>query len=284
MPTTTATDGVELYYETWGPRGAEPLLLVMGLGADRRGWLMQRHVFGRHYRCIALDNRGVGRSEVPAGPYSLEQMASDAVSVLDAEGVGRAHLVGASMGGVIAQIVGVAFPERVRSLVLACTSCRHHEWRRELLAGWEVVAREEGVGALGADALAWLVHPRTRKRFGPWLDLLARVVLSSPSEGFAHQARAILDMRDDVRDELRHLSVPTLVLVGSQDVLTPVGDSEELVEMIPGSRFHLVGGAAHGVNVEAPGEFNEAVLDFLGGVRPVQEELPGPDRGLLEMA
>lgn len=266
MATATATDGVELHYDTWGPADGEPVLLVMGLGTDRRGWAFQRRALGRRYRCIALDNRGVGRSGTPEGPYSLEQMARDAVSVLDAEGVDSAHVVGASMGGVIAQILGVRHAARVRSLVLACTSCRHHEWRRELIAEWEHVARTSGMGALGSDAFRWLIHPRIRKRFGLWLNILARVLLSSPSEGFANQARAILDMPDDVRDELHTVKVPTLVVVGSQDILTPVGDSEELAEMIGGARLHVVGGAAHGVNVEAAGTFNEVVVGFLDEV------------------
>ena len=92
--------------------------------------------FGRRYRCFALDNRGTGRSDKPPGPYSLDQMALDAIAVLDAEGVDRAHVIGASMGGVIAQIIGVLHPDRTRSLVLACTACRHHPWRRELLQEW----------------------------------------------------------------------------------------------------------------------------------------------------
>lgn len=244
----------------------------MGLGADRRGWIFQHMAFGREHLCIAHDNRGVGDSGKPEwdptaatepSPYDLEQMARDAVSVLDDLAIDRAHIVGASMGGVIAQIIAVRHPERVRSLVLACTACRHHEWRRELIAEWEHVARTEGMGAVGLRAFRWLINPRIRKRFGMWANLLARIVLSQPADGFANQARAILDMPDDVRDELHKVKVPTLVIVGSQDILTPTGDSEELVEMIDGAELVVIGGAAHGVNVEAPAKFNDAVLGFL---------------------
>jgi len=266
VPSAKASDGCELYYETWGAADGEPLLLVMGLGADLRGWVFQRHVLGRRFRCIAFDNRGAGRSEAPEGPYSLEQMAADAVAVLDAEGIDQAHVMGASMGGVIAQILAVRHADRVRSLVLACTASRHHHWRRELLVEWERAARTKGMGSLGVDAFRWLVGPRIRKRFGLWLNILARIVLSQPSQGFANQARAILDMPDSMRDELPQISVPTLVVVGSQDILTPVGDSEELAETIPGARLEVIGGAAHGVMVEAPAAFNEVVLDFLADV------------------
>lgn len=288
MAVTRATDGVEISYEVWGRDSGEPVLFIMGLGADRRGWLFQHMAFGREYLCIAHDNRGVGQSGAPPwnpsgvsererSPYDLEQMARDAVSVLDDLAIESAHIVGASMGGVIAQIIAVRYPGRVRSLVLACTACRHHEWRRELLEEWEQVARTQGMGALGMKAFRWLINPRIRKRFGMWLNVLARIVLSQPSEGFANQARAILDMPDDVRDELHTVTAPTLVIVGSQDILTPVGDSEELCEMIPHAELNVIGGAAHGVNVEAPAKFNDAVLSFFARVRERQAADGDPD-------
>lgn len=263
MPRATAGDGTGIHYETWGRADAPPLLMVMGLGADRRGWVTQRLPFGRHFRCVAFDNRGVGRSDVPPGPYSLEQMADDALAVLDAEGIDSAHVMGASMGGVVAQILGVLHPDRVRSLVLACTACRHHEWRRELLAEWAATVEGEGMRGLAPEAFRWLIGPRLRRRFGLWLNLLARVVVSQPAPGFVAQVHAILDAPDELRTELHHVRAPTLVIVGSQDILTPVGDSEELAELIPGARLEVVPGAAHGFNVEAPVAFNQAVLRFL---------------------
>lgn len=266
MPEVVADDGVTIHYDVFGRRDGPSLLMVQGLGTDSRGWALQRLAFGRHYRCFAPDNRGVGRSERPPGDYSLERMALDALAVLDVEGVERAHVMGASMGGVIAQIIGVLHPARTRSLVLACTACRHHEWRRELLQEWADAVDAGGMAALGDEALAWLVGPRLRKRFGIWLNLLARIVLQSPPEPFIAQVRAILDAPDDLRAELVHLRVPTLVITGSQDSLTPVGDAEELVELIPHARLEVVGGAAHGLMVEAPNAFNETVLRFLAEV------------------
>jgi 3-oxoadipate enol-lactonase len=243
--------------------------MIQGLGADQRGWALQRVPFGRRYRCIALDNRGVGRSGRPPGPYSLFDMAEDAARVLDDAGIDTAHVMGASMGGVITQIIGVAYPDRTRSLVLACTACTHHEWRRELLAEWAQNVTEHGMAGLMPDGLRWLVGPRLRRRFGPWLNLLAPIVLQQDPEPFAAQVGAILAMSDDMRDELHQIAVPTLVIVGSQDILTPVGDSEELADRIAGARLVIVPGAAHGVMVEAPLAFNEAVMDFLAGVGEV---------------
>jgi 3-oxoadipate enol-lactonase len=267
MPEIIASDGVEIFYDRWGRRDGEPVLMIMGLGADSRAWALQRLSFGRRHRCFAPDNRGVGRSAKPPGPYSLEQMARDALAVIDAEGVDRAHIVGASMGGVIAQIIAVMYPERVRSLVLACTACRHHEWRRELLQEWADAVQERGMSALGEDGLRWLIGPRLRRRFGMWLNILARVVLQSPPEPFVAQVQAILDATDELRFELRKVVAPTLVITGSQDALTPIGDAEELAELIPHARLVELRGAAHGLMVEAPNAFNDAVLAFLDGRR-----------------
>jgi 3-oxoadipate enol-lactonase len=263
----TAGDGVEIAYDAWGRRDGPPVLLIQGLGMDSRGWALQRMAFGRRYRCFAPDNRGVGETGAPPGPYSLDQMARDAVAVLDAEGVSRAHVVGASMGGVIAQIIGVMHPERTRSLVLTCTSCRHHQWRRELLQEWADAVVEGGsTGALGDEGLRWLIGPRLRRRFGMWLNILARILLHADAAGFAEQVRAILDAPDELRFELLRVRVPALVITGSQDALTPIGDAEELAEMIPYAQLVELRGAAHGLMVEAPNVFNDAVLDFLDRV------------------
>jgi 3-oxoadipate enol-lactonase len=266
VPDLVASDGVHIHYEVFGRSDAEPLLMIQGLGTDSRGWAFQRLAFGRRFRCYAIDNRGVGRSECPPGPYSLFQMADDAVRILDAENVESAHVVGASMGGAIAQIIGVLYPQRTRSLVLACTACRHHPWRRELLADWAEAVQEKGMAALGDDGLQWLIGPRLRRRFGLWLNLLARIVLQSPPEPFVAQVDAILDMSDELRFELGNITVPTLVITGSQDSLTPVGDAEELAELIPHARLVIIPRAAHGLMVETPNAFNAAVLEFFADI------------------
>lgn len=277
MPEVVAADGVEIHYEVFGRRDGDPLLLIQGLGTDSRGWAFQRLSLGRRYRCLAIDNRGVGGSDRPPGPYSLFQMAEDAIAVLDAEGINRAHVMGASMGGVISQIVAVLYPERVRSLVLTCTACRHHEWRRELLQSWADAVQERGMSALGDSALEWLIGPRLRRRFGLWLNLLARIVLQQPPEPFVAQVHAILDMSDELRSQLADVNVPTLVLTGSQDALTPVGDAEELAEAIPNARLQILPGAAHGLMVEAPNAFNDIVVRFLAEVTGTALADEGPE-------
>lgn len=270
MRSATAADGTQIAYHAYGRSDGEPLLLIQGLGADARGWALQRIALGRRFRCIAIDNRGVGGSAGAERPYSLVEMASDAVTVLEAEGIESAHVMGASMGGAIAQFLAVEHAERVRSLVLACTACHHHEWRRELLREWADAVGERGIAALATDGLHWLVGPRLRRRFGSWLNLMARVLLQASPEAFVAQVDAILDAPDDVRFELCRVSVPTLVITGSQDLLTPMGDAEELAELIPTSRLFELRGAAHACMVEAANAYNRAVTSFYAEALPAR--------------
>jgi len=264
--TALAKDGTRIAYDAAGRRGRPPVLLLQGLGVDARGWALQRIPLGRRHRVLAVDNRGVGGTADAPRPYSLEQMSDDAVAVLDAEDVDRAHVVGASMGGVLAQILAVRHPHRVRSLVLACTACRHHEWRCELFQEWADEVCAGGMGALGTDGLRWLIGPRLHRRFGVWLNLMARILLQAEPENFAAQVAAILDAADELRFELARVDAPALVITGSQDLLTPVGDAEELTELLPRARLEELRGAGHALMVEAPNAFNRALVSFLAEV------------------
>jgi 3-oxoadipate enol-lactonase len=263
MSFTRAADGTRIHFEVSGRRGGEPLLMIQGLGADSRGWLLQKRAMGARYRCVLVDNRGVGRSDKPEGLYDLEVMAADAVACLSAAGFESAHVMGASMGGVIAQIIGVRHPERVRSLVLACTACRHLPWRRKLLHSWGDLALAEGMGAFTSENLRWLIGSRSLRRFALPFRLLGPLALNVPEHAFAAQVKAILAMDDSLRLELASIRVPTLVVVGSQDILTPRGDSEEIAELIPNAELAVVWGGAHGFMFENARTFNQIVRGFL---------------------
>ena len=272
MATARASDGTKLHYEVTPSapllgRGNDAVLMIQGLGADISGWAFQRLVFATRHRVVALDNRGAGRSAKPAGPYALTQMADDALAVLDAAGIERAHVVGASMGGAIAQILAIRHPERVASLVLACTSCRNQAWRRQLLESWMHIAATDGMHALGRSAMRWLVGPRSLRRFAPALGLVGPMLFGAPAAGFVSQCEAILAAPDSMIDALGSITAPTLVVVGNQDILTPRGDSEELAERIPGAELVVIAGAAHGLMVEHATTFNRVVLDFLARTR-----------------
>jgi 3-oxoadipate enol-lactonase len=239
------------------------VLFIQGLGADKHGWDLQRLGLAWWYRAIALDNRGAGRSDKPLDPYSLEQMADDAVAVLDDAGIETAHVVGASMGGGISQLIAVRHPERVRSLTLACTSCRVHEWRKELIAGWADTAKRRGMGAMTREAARWTIGPRSFRRLLPIIGWLGPLGMGRPSHAFANQVAAILAIDDHTVAELADITVPTMVVVGNQDILTPRGDSEELADLIPTAELVVISGAAHGLMIEHASTFNRVLGDFL---------------------
>ena len=263
MTYARATDGIRLHYEAIGRRNGPPVLMIQGLGTDKHGWDLQRIALAPRYRTIALDNRGAGRSDKPFGAYSLEQMADDAIAVLDHAGVESAHVIGASMGGAISQVLALKYPDRVRSLTLACTACRHHPWRRELLEEWASMATERGMGAMAGEAARWVIGPRSFRRVWPMIGWFGPLALGRPAHAFVAQVRAILATDDSLADQLSTLAVPTLVLVGNQDILTPRGDAEELAERIPNAELAVISGAAHGLMVEHASTFNRLLGDFL---------------------
>jgi len=263
MPYVRASDGCRIHYEVTGRESAPPVLMIQGLGMDKTGWILQRLVLSWRYRVIVFDNRGSGRSDKPHGDYDLGQMAADAIAVLDDVGVDRAHVVGASMGGAITQIVGVMHPDRVRSLTLACTACRNQPWRVQLLCGWAEQAKRDGVGAMAGQAARWVIGPRSFRRVVPVLGWLGPLGFGRSSEAFAGQVAAIVAADDSLADELANITVPTLIIAGNQDILTPRGDSEELAERIPTAELVVISGAAHGLMIEHASTFNRVLGDFL---------------------
>ena len=270
MTYARAGDGVRLHYEAFGRRNLPAVLMIQGLGADKHGWDMQRFALARNYRVIAFDNRGAGRSDKPFGPYSIEQMADDAVSVLDHAGVESAHVVGASMGGAISQVMCLRHPTRVLSLTLACTACRNQPWRRELLERWMQTAQERGMGAMTSEAARWVMAPRSFRRLAPTFGWLGPFAMGRPAHSFVAQIRAILAASDELAEQLHNVHVPTLVIVGNQDILTPRGDSEEIADRIPGAELVVISGAAHGFMVEHASTFNKIVTEFLHSVSRAQ--------------
>lgn len=263
MTYVRSADGTRIHYTRTGRPDGPPVLFIQGLGMSKNGWILQRLASAPWYQAIALDNRGAGRSDKPHGAYSIEQMADDAIAVLDHAGIETAHVVGASMGGAITQFIGVKYPDRIRSLTLACTACAHHPWREEMLAEWRDRALEEGMGAMSREAARFVIGPRSFRRFFPAWGWLGPVALGRPAHAFAGQVDAILDVDDSIADELVNVEVPVLVLAGNQDILTPRGDSENLAELIPTAELAIISGAAHGFMLEHATSFNRVLFGFL---------------------
>ena len=263
MPSIRATDGTRIFYDTFGKADGEPLVLIMGLAIDRWGWIRQRPMFAKHFRCISIDNRGAGLSDKPHGDYDLFTMASDIESVMDAEGVESAHVVGYSLGGVLSQVLAVQSPQRVRSLVLASTACRIKDWRREVLGDWTQLVEARGARAFAQENLRWVAAARHMRWIAPLAPAFVPLMVRAPGHGIVGQIKAMVSISEQVHEELRGLDVDTLVIVGSQDILTPVADSEEIAHRIDRARLQVISGAAHGAVVTDAAVFNKAVESFL---------------------
>lgn len=261
MPYTEST-APRIYYEVHGE--GEPLVMVMGLGADTMAWIPQLATLSRRYRTIVFDNRDVGRSEYVHEPYEVADMAADALALCDELELDSFHLLGVSMGGKIAQEVALEAPERVRSLTLAVTwagSGRYGIERSRVLAA----AAHQAPIKQHLETLMLLTMSEQFYENAEAVDYLRDVMLRNPNrqtaEAFARQAEA--SGRHDVRDRISQLTMPVHVIGAERDVLIPVWKSRELAELIPGAKLTVIDGAPHGVNLERAEEFNHAVLDFL---------------------
>ncbi|HUV37121.1 MAG TPA: alpha/beta hydrolase [Patescibacteria group bacterium] len=262
MPKVRVGD-IEIYYESKGE--GEPLLLIMGLGSDLTGWMLQVLEFYKSHRVVSFDNRGAGRTDAPGTPYSIGMMADDSAGLMDALDIGSAHVLGISMGGFIAQELALRHPGRVRSLILAATGTRIDArgayqldvWRRLIDTGddRELYIRE---------TLPWLF---TEGMFGNHraVESMIKMRLSypypQPAYAYARQADACLAF--DSRERLASITAPTLVVAGERDCLFPPGRSGELAAGIRNAELVVLEGGAHGFPIEFPDLFNRTVLSFL---------------------
>ena len=263
MPTTKA-NGINIYYEIHGE--GPPLLLIMGLGANATAWWKQIPAFSRHYRVIAFDNRGAGRSDKPMEPYSITQMAGDAAALMDTLGIPSSRVFGMSLGGMIAQEYALRYPERVQALILGGTTPGGPKAQR---AGADVVAFFATVGSLtpqlaierGMSLLYSDEFIATNRA-----TLLARALELAPLMAPPHalQRQLMAAMMFNAHDRLAKIGAPSLVLSATADKIVPHPNSALLVEGIAGSRLVVFEGAGHGFLIECAEAANTAVLDFLG--------------------
>ena len=262
MPYTDAP-GFRMYYEEHG--SGFPLLLINGLGSDHLEWLHQLPVFASHGRVVVFDNRGTGRTGVPPGPYTTGQMADDAASLLRALGIPRAHVLGVSLGGMIAQEVALRHPDLVDGLVLGCTG-----------PGGELAVRPSPE-AMAAFALAKGEDPEAElRRMLPFLYSDAcmreqpgevegfvrrRLEHPTPPEGYLAQLSAAVS--HDASSRLEKVRARTLVITGDADRLVDWENSRRLAGRIPGATLVVLPGAPHRLFAETAAAFNLEVLRFL---------------------
>lgn len=262
MP-TIAANGIEIVYRLEG-EGAETILLINGIADEKESWGLQAGAFiEAGYRVLSLDNRGVGATGKPAGPYTARQMAGDAKAVVDALGIRDLHLLGFSMGGMIAQEYALAYGGDLRSLVLYATYAEPGPYCLRLFETWETLARKCGMEAAVRDVLLWCFTPAfyedqaaLAKEFDDGVP-----ALNLTAESFLSQLVAI--QRHDTTDRLGDIAVPTLVLAGEEDILIPPRQSRRIHERMDGAEWLTVPGG-HAACWEFPASFNGAVLDFVG--------------------
>jgi pimeloyl-ACP methyl ester carboxylesterase len=262
MPHAQA-NGLDLYWEEHG--SGEPLLCVMGLGADHRAWVLQRQVFAARYRTILFDNRDCGRSTVVDGPYEIADMARDTLGLADALGLESFHLLGISLGAAVCQHVALAAPGRVRTLTLAAAwGGASAEYGRLRTKAWERDMRN----ASREDFLEAMMLLTLSERFFEIpgaVEEYKRVALGAPDqqppEAFIRQAQAAA--RHDLRDRLHQLAMPVHVISGSNDILIPSWKQRELAALISGAELTVLDGVAHSMTLDGAQVFNDAVLGFI---------------------
>lgn len=255
-----SNSGTKIYWTEQG--SGEPILLIMGHRWGHQMWHQIAPRLAAEHRVILFDNRGVGESDKPAGPYTAAQMAGDALAVLDAAGVERAHIYGASMGGQIAQEIALSAPDRVISLILGCTAAgspdKFPKWKQSVM--WPSYWMNP--------AEAPLARMVKRNIYGPAAtaeDIAADQAVFSAQKndrrGLIAQAHAVFDF--DSLDRIGAITAPTLVLHGDHDRNVPLAWGRELADRIPGAQLEVLEGAGHIYMTGRSREANAAVLAFV---------------------
>ena len=268
MPYATV-NGIRIHYEVYGQ--GDPILMINGLSIPAVGWLFQVRDFSPHYQVITFDNRGVGETGLVEGEtYTMAQMADEAAGLLDQLGVKKAHVLGSSMGGTIAQELTIRHPKRVRSLVLGCTWVKGDGRFLQIIGSWIRLAPRVTVEERFRDVIyPWAYSPGFFERPGAVEEILKRMLaypFQTKPEGIERQGRGLLVWNGTRVKEIKKIKVPTLVLVGKDDILTPPAFSRELARLIPKARLKILPGG-HGFFAEEAELVNRAVLAFLKGVK-----------------
>lgn len=247
-----------LRYEIDGNPAGLPVLFSNSLGTTCELWRPQLEALSPRFRIIRYDTRGHGSSGVPAGPYTIETLGLDAVAILDAAGVEQTHVCGLSLGGLTAMWLGVHRPERVRSVTLVSTAARIGNammWEERI-----VQVQSSGVESLADAAMGRWFSESFRASHPDVVSIYHRMLSGTPAAGYAACCAAIRDA--DLRSAIARISVPTLIIAGHHDPVTPPADAEAMHERIPGSRVSLLD-AAHILNVEQATVFNDLLKTFV---------------------
>ncbi len=256
-------NGLNIFYREVG--SGDPCLLLQGFTMDHRGWALQIPALRDHCHCISIDNRDVGQSDLALGPYGVADMAADALGVLDALGIRRAHLVGHSLGGAIAQEIAIAHPQRVHRLVLISTYVAMGPLARAIFEARKLAKARLTPAEYYAATFPWTYSDADYAVPGQVeaiLQLAAANPNPQPYEAFCRQSDAVLSYNSS--DRLGRITAPTLVLTGDADLSTNLEQSERLRDAIPNAQLHVIPGGGHGILwTQHATQVNEALVAFL---------------------
>jgi pimeloyl-ACP methyl ester carboxylesterase len=262
MPVVTS-NGIRINYEEIG--NGEPLILIMGLGADHSKWVDHVQAYSEHFRCIMLDNRGAGKSEKPPGPYTTDMMADDIAGVMDSLDIAHARIAGISMGSGIAQTLALNHPDRVRSMVLVSSWARSSPYLDALLASFRKMRSVAGAGDFTELLQLWIF---TSTHFNANYEDMVQGQRDAvdeenpmPQHAFAAQCEACSTHR--TLERLPEISVPSLITVGEDDIFTPLALSVEMHERMPASELLRFPGWGHCHHWEDLETFNSRTTRFL---------------------
>jgi 3-oxoadipate enol-lactonase len=235
------------------------IVLSNSLGTTSALWDAQLPALEPHFRVVRYDHRGHGNSDVPPGPYTVEELAGDVIALLDRLELERVSFCGLSLGGMVGMSLALQAPERVDRLVLCCTSA--YMGPPETWIERARLVREEGSAAVADAALGRWFTPRFQAEQPTTLARFREMIAVTPREGMAACCEAIRDW--DARRTLHAIEAPTLVIAAAEDPSTPPEQGQLIADAIPGARLVVLAGAAHLANVEQAEAFNDALLDHL---------------------
>lgn len=259
---TVAVNGIDMHYRLEGD-GAETIVLVNGLADDLETWAYQvEDLLAAGYRLLRFDNRGVGATSKPVGPYSARMLADDAKALVDELGITDFHLLGVSMGGMIVQEYALAYGSDLRSVTFACTYAAPGPFCSRMFAMWADAAQVMGVPFVMRDVTLWVFTVPFFSTRGEELAEFETAMRYMDQPTPAYLAQLAVIQNHDTTARLGQISTPTLVLAGEEDILIPVSLSKALHEAVPGAEWATTPGG-HACLWESPQQFNETFLDFV---------------------
>ena len=290
-------NGINMAYDVSGH--GEPLVLIMGPGGTRQSWFFQKRAFSKHFKVITFDNRGIGKSDKPDEPYTIKTLADDTIGLMNHLGIDKAHILGVSGGGRVAQEVAINYPQMVIKLVLAstdhggeeeitpemqkvlgvtdyfsengtpkagmsrCPVCQIESPKKELWQHqWTEHRQQMLEWARNADWRRMASQSFNKRLYKMFISLLAWLQVKMGDTGtYVKQIEA--GVGNSTLDRLHLIEAPTLVIMGIEDRLLPLHSSEVMAERIPNAKLVMIKGGSHAQHIEMRGRFNKEVLDFL---------------------